>query len=172
MNQIMRMGMVGIVLAIAPATGCGIAAEKKAVILDDRQFITNAAGGQQVEITLGHLATARAQSEPVKQFGQRMVADHQKASQEVKQLAAQEHIDLPADMPPMHKELVDQLSKLSGKEFDRAYITHMINDHVKNVTEFEEGARGLRAPLMRQWASATLPVVNNTVLMLSESRNS
>lgn len=76
-----------------------------------------------------------------------MVADHQKASQEVKQLAAQEHIDLPADMPPMHKEMVDQLSQLSGKEFDRAYITHMINDHVKNVTEAKRAQGGYERPL-------------------------
>src|SRR3569832_1104941 len=50
-------------------------------------FLQKAAAGQQQEIDLGQLATQKAESDEVKQFGARMVTDHQKARQAVQQLA-------------------------------------------------------------------------------------
>ena len=51
-----------------------------------------AAQGQQAEIALGQLAMQKASNEQVKQFGQRMIADHRKANREMQQLAANEDI--------------------------------------------------------------------------------
>ena len=47
------------------------------------------------EVELGKLATQKASSEKVKQFGQRMVDDHSKANDQLKQVASQENITLP-----------------------------------------------------------------------------
>ena len=105
------------------------------------------------------MATERGESEKVKQFAQRMIEDHQKASTEAKQLASQEGSELPADMPGMHKEKAQQFSQLSGKEFDRAYINYMLREHMKDVTEFEHSAKELKNPRMQQWTSATLSVL-------------
>ena len=47
---------------------------------DAQSFLEKAAEGQQIEISLGQLATQRAQSERVKEFGAQMAEDHKKAS--------------------------------------------------------------------------------------------
>ncbi|MGE3958815.1 MAG: DUF4142 domain-containing protein [Vicinamibacterales bacterium] len=49
------------------------------------------------EVELGKLATAKAQSQEVKQFAQRMVTDHGKANEELKSLAQRKNIALPTD---------------------------------------------------------------------------
>ena len=150
---------IGIVLGVVSTASVGAAAERKPGIPMEKHFLVKAAGGQQAEIAFGEMAAKRGESEKVKEFGHRMIEDHQKASQEVKQLAVKEGIDLPSDMPAMHKQMAQQFSQLSGKDFDRAYIKYMVQDHRKDVTEFEHSAKGLKHPLIQQWASATLPVL-------------
>src|SRR6185312_15767308 len=46
----------------------------------DKTFVMKAAQGGMAEVELGQVATQNAKSDEVKQFGQRMVDDHTKAS--------------------------------------------------------------------------------------------
>lgn len=55
----------------------------------------------------------------VKGFGQRMVDDHTKASQEVAQIAKQLGVQPPTQLDQKHRDLADKLSKLQGQAFDR-----------------------------------------------------
>ena len=155
-----RTGLwIAITVMTLAGAGIGLAAEQEAGMQKEKAFLMKAAGGQKGEIALGQMAAERAESDKVKQFGHRMIEDHQKASQEVSKLASQEGIDLPSGMPTMQKEKAQQLSQLSGKDFDRAYITYMLREHMKDVTEFEHSAKHLTDPQVQQWASATLPVL-------------
>jgi putative membrane protein len=88
-----------------------------------------------------------------------MVEDHQKANKEVEQLASKEGVQLPMSLTGKHKDKKEKISQLSGKEFDRAYMTYMLRDHAKDVKEFERGAHALKNPQIRQWAEGTLPVL-------------
>jgi putative membrane protein len=148
---------IAVMIATCLMTGTAVAAD-----VDTRQdtlFLAQASESGKAEMALGLLASDRAQSAKVKEFGQRMIEDHQKAGMEVKQLALREGIDLPAAIAPVEKKNAETLSQLSGKAFDRAYMGHMVKDHTKDVTEFERSAQGLNTPLVQQWASVTLPVL-------------
>jgi len=83
------------------------------------------------EVQLGKLASEHAQNADVKQFAQTMVRDHSKAGDELKQIAADNHMDVqpPAQLDEEHQELMDKLSKLDGAEFDREYMKAMIDGH-------------------------------------------
>src|SRR5205823_13732746 len=95
----------------------------------DRTFVRKAAEGGLAEVELGQLATQKASSDDVKKFGQRMVDDHSKANDQLKQVAAQEHIDLPTEPSAKDKATKARLEKLSGEQFDRAYMRDMVKDH-------------------------------------------
>jgi putative membrane protein len=122
-----------------------------------KTFLEKAAQGQQAEIALGQLAIQKASNEQVKQFGQRMIADHQKANQQVQELALQEGIPVPQQMSDKQMQKQQELSKLSGKEVDRSYIGYMLHDHMKDVHEFKESAQMVQDPQVKQWAAGTLP---------------
>src|SRR5512133_2040153 len=86
----------------------------------DQTFVKKAAQGGMAEVELGKLATQKASSEDVKKFGQRMVDDHTKANDQLKQVAEQQHIDIPTQPNAKDKATKARLEKLSGEQFDRA----------------------------------------------------
>jgi len=136
----------------------------------DRKFIMKAAEGGMAEVELGQLATQRASDPQVKQFAQRMVTDHTKANDQLKQIAAGKNVQLPTDMPSSAKRERDRLSKLSGAQFDREYMSHMTSDHKKDTSLFRSAAKSAKDADIKQFASSTLPTLEEH-LQLAQSLN-
>jgi putative membrane protein len=131
----------------------------------DRKFAMEAAMGGMTEVELGRLATERGASAAVKQFGQRMVDDHSKANDELKQWATTAGVTLPTALDAKHQAMVTKMSGLSGAAFDKAYSQAMLKDHVKDVALFQrESERGMDAGL-KGFASSTLPTLREHLQM-------
>lgn len=136
----------------------------------DQSFVTKAAIGGMAEVKLGQLATQKASNADVKKFGQQMVDDHGKANDELKQLASQKGITLPTDVDAKQQATYDRLSKLSGAEFDKAYMHDMVTDHHEDVSEFQKESRSGSDPDVKAWATKTLPTLQHH-LQMAESTN-
>jgi len=127
----------------------------------DSKFVHEAAAGGMAEVALGKLAADKATSPDVKQFGQRMADDHGKANDELKALAAQKGITLPADVDPAAKATEARLSKLSGAAFDKAYMQDMVKDHDKDVAAFKHASTAAADADLKSWAAKTLPTLQD-----------
>ena len=135
------------------------AAENGALAAADKAFVMEAAGGGMAEVELGRLATEKASDADVKQFGQRMVDDHGKGNDELKGLASQKGVTLPADLDAKHKATRDRLSKLSGRAFDKAYMAEMVADHNKDVAAFTRASKTAKDADVKAWAAKILPTL-------------
>jgi putative membrane protein len=125
----------------------------------DMAFVKEAAMGGLAEVDLGQLAASKAESADVKQFGQRMVDDHGKANDELKSLASQKSVTLPAELDAKHKAEHAKLEKLSGAAFDKAYMASMVADHNKDVAAFTRESKSAKDPDLKAWAGKTLPTL-------------
>ncbi len=125
----------------------------------DAAFAVKAAQGGLAEVKLGQLATEKAGSPDVKAFGQQMVDDHGKANEQLKSVAASEGMTLPADVNGKQQAMYDRLSKLSGAQFDSAYVKDMMADHQEDIKEFEKEAKSGTDEKIKSFASQTLPVI-------------
>ncbi|MEW6125653.1 MAG: DUF4142 domain-containing protein [Acidobacteriota bacterium] len=125
----------------------------------DHEFAMKAAKDGMAEVELGQLATTKASNDDVKTFAQRMVDDHSKANDELKNLAATKGITLPTALDATGKKMVDDLSKLSGADFDRKYMEMMVKDHDKAVALFEKQATSGKDVELKAWADKTLPTL-------------
>jgi len=134
----------------------------------DREFVRKAAQGGLAEVQLGQLATEKAASPEVKQFGQRMVDDHTKANEQLKQIAQQQGIQVPDQLDAKDAATKARLEKLSGKEFDRAYMNDMVTDHTKDVTEFKHEANSGKDSAVKSFAQQTVPTLEDH---LKEAKN-
>ncbi len=138
--------------AIAAKTSAGLTAA-------DTTFMEKAAIGGMAEAELGQLAVQKASNPDVRQFGQRMVDDHGKANGQLKQVVAEEHTRLPQALSAKDKAIKDALEKLSGDDFDRAYMKDMVQDHRQDVAEFERESKSAHDPAVKSFATQTLPTL-------------
>lgn len=138
----------------------------------DMRFMREAARGGMAEVKLGQLALDRGASERVRHFGQRMIDDHSKANDRLKDIASRERVDLPTDIGAKNQALYDRLSSLHGAAFDAAYIRNMKMDHAEDIAAFRSEKNGGHDRAVRRFASETLPIVQEHYNMISDmSRN-
>jgi putative membrane protein len=125
----------------------------------DQQFIAEAAQDGRAEVQLGQMAQRKASDPGVKRFAQRLVTDHMKANQQLESLPQAGQVKQPANTPDERRTTTDQLSGLSGKEFDRRFMDEMVRDHEKAVSRFQEAASGASDQQVKQFAAQILPVL-------------
>ena len=119
---------------------------------------------------LGQLALQKGTSPQVKQFAQRMVTDHTQANQELMQLAKIPEPHLPTQVDVKHKADMDRLRGVNGTAFDTAYMQHMVQDHQKDVAEFQKQAQSGSDPELKSFAVKYLPVCSSISRWLSRQR--
>lgn len=122
-------------------------------------FMTKAASGGMMEVQLGQIAQDQAQNQRVKDFGAMMVRDHSKANDELKTLASTKNVTLSDSLMPDHKHHVTDLQKKKGTAFDKAYMNMMVQDHQKDIQEFEKASNNLSDGEIKAFATRTLPVL-------------
>jgi putative membrane protein len=127
--------------------------------VDDKKFVKDSALGGMTEVELGKLAAQKASNDAVKQFGQRMVDDHSKANDQLKQIAGKSNLEVPAALDSKHQSRVDKLAKLSGPEFDKAYVKDQLKDHERDVDDFKSEAQNGSDANVKQFAMETLPTL-------------
>lgn len=127
--------------------------------VDDKKFLKEAAMGGLAEVELGKIAEQKASSDQVKQFAQRMVADHTKANDDLKQIASRENVNIPDQLKGKYESTIKKLSKLSGPDFDKAYVKDQLKDHKEAVNDFQSESQNGTVPAVKQFASQTLPTL-------------
>lgn len=133
----------------------------------DKTFMKKAAQGGMAEVKLGELAAKQGSSDQVKQFGQKMVDDHGKANDALKEVAAKKNFTLPGDIDAKSKATLAKLEKLHGAAFDAAYIKDMKMDHQADIAEFQKEVSKGKDPDVKGFASSTLPTVKEHYTMIS-----
>jgi putative membrane protein len=127
----------------------------------DRNFIKAALEQGLGEVQLGQLALEKGSSQPVKQFGSRMVDDHTKMNDELQQIAQRLGVRVPAQMTKNDRKILEKLSKLSGTAFDHAYISHMVEDHINDLRVFQGEAASGHDPVAKDVALRGSKTIND-----------
>ena len=108
---------------------------------DHREFVSQMLMANMTEVELGKIALDRASNPEVKKFAQMMIADHSKSNKELQPIAQQLGVQMPTELGAKERSLADRLSKLQGAEFDREYMSAMVDDHQQDIGEVKPVAR-------------------------------
>jgi putative membrane protein len=125
----------------------------------DREFVTMAGHANAAEIATGELAQKNGGTDAVRQYGRRMMQDHGMASKELEAIAGKLGMTPPKQPDAKHQADSQMLAKLTGAEFDRQYAAHMLKDHEMTIALFEKESRGGESPELKQFATKTLPIL-------------
>ena len=183
------IGLLAVVFATALSFACNaenrtttrestVGTSGDAISAGDRDFVEDMAIGGMAEVELGRMAMERGASPEVKRFGDMMVMDHSRAGDELKQIAMQHSIPMPAGLDQKHQDLKTTLSNLRGAEFDREYMKAMVEGHEDVVDRLQTRSsedrfgddKGEVKPersdnpvegALNQWAAKALPTVRH-----------
>jgi putative membrane protein len=113
-----------------------------------------------VDLEQGKTASQRATNRPLKDYGSLMVKDQSKMLKELRALAAEKRITIPASLSADKAGAIDDLLKLHGESFDKKYIRMMIADHKRDIKKLERATRSTD-PDIQVFATKYLPVVQS-----------
>ncbi len=121
------------------------------------------------EVKLGKVAEEHAASDAVKKFGERAVRDHSLMNKELREIASKNGIEFAEGLDQKHQELMDELSKLKGHEFDRAYTKDMVSGHEKAIELFEIEAKNGTDANVKAWAEKWLPTLREHLKLAQDA---
>jgi putative membrane protein len=130
----------------------------------DRDFLKQAASANLAGIRFGELAANNGASIEVRSLGREMVDTHTALSDQLRTSAATEGITLPmAKMTPEQQRIYDQLSALSGQEFDGAFKRNVIKLQHETIVSFQNEAVHGKLSELAMLANQSLPLLNQRV---------
>ena len=123
-------------------------------------FAKDVAISDMFELQSSQLAESKGGDE-TKQFATKMLADHQKTTEQLKGLVESGKVKatLPTELDNAHKALLDKLNGLSGPDFDKQYNADQVDAHKQAVALFEHYSKGGDNPELKEWAAKTLPTL-------------
>ena len=124
---------------------------------ESTDFLVKAANGGMAEVQSSELAGQKATNAKVKDFAMMMVHDHTAANDQVKSLAAQRNVTLPATVSDDKKNSLDDLSKKTGRDFDKAYMKMMVDDHEKTISLFKDASGKVNDAEVKAFVDNTIP---------------
>ena len=134
-------------------------ASKTQLAAEDLKFMKDAAQSGMAEVKMGELASSNGESQQVKDFAQKLVTDHGKINEELKQLATKKSVMLPDAVTEQQKTMLQHLSSLKGREFDSAFKQHAVENHQKSVDKFKTEAEKAKDADLKAFAAKTLPIL-------------
>ena len=113
------------------------------------------------EMEASELAKQKAHSTEVRNYANHLIADHSASIDKSRKL--QNHTNLRPDPPALasaldstHQETMQQLRKLSGSDFDRAYMAYQVQMHEQAVSLVEKTSSSADNPQLKQQLGQTV----------------
>jgi len=135
--------------ALAARTGVASAAD----------FVHKASMSDMFEIQSSRIALDRARSEDVKNFAQRMIDDHTRASQRLDDILKTTSMKPAKDSNAEHQGKIDELKNVPDANVANRYMSMQISAHERAVQLFSDYAQRGTDPALKSYASEMLPTL-------------
>jgi putative membrane protein len=157
--------LAGSPAASAATTGTAAATVGSAASAQDTTWAQSNAQTDLAEIAIGQIAESRALHAATKSMAQVTMSDHEKALTELKAVASQEGITLPAAPNATQQAQAAELKSVPASEFDATYDSTQIKGHELSIgqtnTEIADGS----STAVKKFASVYLPVAEKHLKM-------
>ena len=130
---------------------------KLLVTKDAADFAVTATNTFMTQIALSKLAKHNAASQRVKDLATMVIQDNGDVVKKLKALASAKNISLPAKVSFDSQKDIDTLKTKKGIDFDKEYISIMIQDHKKATDDFKEASNRFTDPDIQNFTALILP---------------
>ena len=121
------------------------------------KFAQKAASAGLAEIKMGELAQQKSDNEEVRRFAIEVANDYENAYEKLLIAASEMGINTTSKISAEQKRQYDELAKLSGSEFDQAYISAKVKGYTEIVQLYRVEARKGDATELQLFAAYIVP---------------
>ena len=113
------------------------------------------------EIDLGKMMQDQAQNSSVKDFSKTLTDQHQKAQDQLKDVASKANLTLGTDEHEQaeSQKLKDRLTSAQGAQRDRAYLHAEVRDHAKAVRQLRHMENQVTDPQLKSYIGSIIPTM-------------
>jgi len=131
------------------------------VVTDEKssEFLKKVTNAGMAEIQLAKLAQQKGTIDAVKNFAAMLERDHTAVNQQVKNFADQRNVALPAAISDDKQKMYTDMEKMTGKAFDKDYISMMVKAHNDGISLFEDTRSNASDIDVKNFADKTLPTL-------------
>lgn len=156
-----KNGMLAVILGFSASTAW-------AQQMDAADFVDEATAKGIAEIETAKLAIEQGQSEEIKSFAERMIEDHTKMNEELKQLAQQKNLEVSDDATLTDQAKAMILEMRDGESFDSHYASNQVNAHEQTIELFERASQNLADEELRELATESLETLREHLAKAKE----
>jgi putative membrane protein len=124
----------------------------KANLSSDAEFIRDVGAGNAMFIQLADIAENKAKDQSVKRFAERVRTQYENIQSQWSNVASTN-----GGMGKRHHEKVEALQKTSGKNFDKSFMTIMVQQLHDRVTYWQKEGRASNSAQVRNMVNRDLP---------------
>ena len=139
----------------------------------DEKLVVQLAQANITEINTAKLAEEKSKNDQVKTLAKKMMDDHSKALDELKQLAQSKSVTLPTEPDRQQKLVENRLMALSGEKFDKQYVEQIAERARKGEHKLllQVGAKAQDMEL-KNYATKTLAVIESQQQLVKDTSRS
>ena len=139
----------------------------------DEKLVVQLAQANIAEINTAKLAEEKSKNDQVKTLAKKMMDDHSKALDELKQLAQTKGMTLPTEPDRQQKLMENRLTALSGEKFDKQYVEQIAERARKGEHKLllQVGAKAQDMEL-KNYATKTLAVIESQQQLVKDTSRS
>ncbi len=134
--------------------------------VDVEDFVETASAKGIAEIETARMALDEGTAQ-IHEFANRMIEDHTKANNELRDIARQQDLEVADDPTLMDKAKAMMLSIRNNESFDDAYIENQINAHEETIELFERASHSDNDAISA-FAREKLPTLREHLQMANE----
>jgi putative membrane protein len=138
-------------------TGGTVATATIALNEPDKQFVVDAATAIIDEAAFAKTADLLSPDVAVKAFGHLMIQDFADMLAELTTLGQKHGVVMPTEIKIEVAAANDALQKLKGKQFNRTFLQHIIDDHMAMIVLFDAESKIVADADLRSWVDKNRP---------------
>lgn len=135
----------------------------------EQQFIRHASSDNNFEVQAGQFIEQKAQNPQVKQLAQRIVQDHQRAEQQLRQVAQQMGVNLSQQLNPVHQAMLQELQKMQGQALETNFAFSQVGDHEKDILSYLYQEEHATSPQLKQYVQQTTPTLREHLQLAQQA---
>jgi putative membrane protein len=123
------------------------------------EFLLEALRTSLAEVRMGELAAQQSYDQEIRDFGMKLKSDHTAHAAEIERMLEPLHVTIPTEPSPEALSQLAALMRLSGEEFDAAFIQMMVWTHNDAIEQYGAQTHANPDRALHDFASRSLPML-------------